>query len=77
MTFEPGQGETHGWLYGGRAAAQVSWCARRWPISTVIGVVVAAASPEPDLLLVDRMLMYAKKCGVDALIIVNKCDEDR
>ena len=75
VTFEPGQGETHGWL---TAVEPRRNQLVRPPVANidVIGVVVAAASPEPDLLLVDRMLMYAKKCGVDALIIVNKCDED-
>ena len=75
VTFEPGQGETHGWL---TAVEPRRNQLVRPPVANidVIGVVVAAASPEPDLLLVDRMLMYAKKCGLDALIIVNKCDED-
>ena len=75
VTFEPGQGETHGWLMAIEPRRNQLV---RPPVANidVIGVVVAAASPEPDLLLVDRMLMYAKKCALDAIIIVNKCDED-
>lgn len=42
----------------------------------VIFVTVAAASPEPDLLLVDRLLVRAHRAGIEAKIIVNKVDLD-
>lgn len=75
VTFEPGEGEAHGWLTAiePRANRLV-----RPPVANidVIGIVVAAASPEPDLMLVDRMLMYARKNGIESVLIVNKCDED-
>ncbi len=75
VTFESGEGEAHGWLTAiePRANRLV-----RPPVANidVIGIVVAAASPEPDLMLVDRMLMYARKNGIESVLIVNKCDED-
>ena len=40
----------------------------------VIFVTVAASSPEPDLLLVDRLLVRAHRAGIEAKIIVNKTD---
>lgn len=75
VTFEPGDGESHGWLVSIEARANRLI---RPPVANidVIGIVVAAASPEPDLMLVDRMLMYARKNSIDAVLIVNKCDED-
>ena len=42
----------------------------------VIFVTVAASSPEPDLLLVDRLLVRAHRAGIEAKIIVNKTDLD-
>lgn len=75
VTFELGEGEAHGWLVSIEARANRLV---RPPVANidVIGIVVAAASPEPDLMLVDRMLMYARKNGIEAVLIVNKCDED-
>lgn len=40
----------------------------------VIFVTVAASSPEPDLLLADRLLVRAYRAGIEAKIIVNKTD---
>ncbi len=37
-------------------------------------VVVAATSPEPNLMLIDKMLVYAEKCGISAVICINKTD---
>ncbi len=37
-------------------------------------LVVAATSPEPNLMLIDKMLVYAEKCGITAVICINKTD---
>lgn len=38
--------------------------------------VVAAVSPQPDLLLLDKLLITAGKKGIDALVFINKTDLD-
>ncbi len=76
VSFTPGQGEQHGWLEGilERKNQLV-----RPPIANIeaLALVVAAGAPEPDLLLVDRMLLYAKENGIEPMLVVNKCDQDR
>ncbi|MDR2515069.1 MAG: ribosome small subunit-dependent GTPase A [Christensenellaceae bacterium] len=37
-------------------------------------VTMAAASPEPDLLLTDRLLVSAAQSGIEALVLINKVD---
>lgn len=51
----------------------------RPPVANVdlILITVAAASPEPDLLLVDRLLVRAHRSGIAAQIVINKTDLDR
>jgi len=39
-------------------------------------LVIAASAPEPDLLLVDRQLLFAHAQGIRARLVVNKMDED-
>ncbi len=48
----------------------------RPPVANVdmLVIVVAAASPEPNLMLIDKMLVYAEKCGISAVICINKTD---
>lgn len=36
--------------------------------------VIACRSPEPDLLMIDRLLIQAKMAGVTAVVVINKCD---
>jgi ribosome small subunit-dependent GTPase A len=38
-------------------------------------IVIAASRPLPDLLLVDKLLIFCEKYGIEPLIAVNKCDE--
>ena len=39
-------------------------------------IVIAATEPEPDLELVDKLLLYCKKLGITPVLVVNKCDDD-
>ena len=75
VTFQPGEGSQHGWL---NAILPRKNALIRPPVANIdaLCVVVAAVSPEPDLALVDRMLMFARQNGMDALLAVNKCDTD-
>jgi len=48
----------------------------RPPVANVnqIAVVLAKTSPEPDFLLVDKLLVTAEKNGITPLIVINKID---
>jgi ribosome biogenesis GTPase len=39
-----------------------------------LAVVLAAANPEPDLLLVDKLLITAERSGISPLLLINKID---
>lgn len=39
-------------------------------------VVISAHKPKPDFLLVDKLLIYAKNCGILPALVVNKTDLD-
>ncbi len=51
-------------------------CLVRPPVANVdtLVIVAAAASPDPNLTLIDKMLVQAEVCGVEAVICVNKTD---
>ena len=38
-------------------------------------IVAAAAEPEPDLELVDKLLIYCVKLGIAPVLVINKCDQ--
>ena len=71
----PGEGEAHGWI-----------CAilprrnelTRPPVANidVVVIVVAAASPDPDLLMADRLMLNARRAGIAVQLVVNKRDLD-
>lgn len=37
-------------------------------------IVIAASKPEPDLLLVDKLLLCCEKYAIEPIIVINKCD---
>ncbi len=37
--------------------------------------VIAASRPQPDLLLIDKLLLLCEKYGIEPIIVINKCDE--
>jgi ribosome biogenesis GTPase len=41
-----------------------------------LAIVIAAKSPEPDFLLLDKLLIMSKKEGIEPLICINKIDLD-
>lgn len=53
-------------------------CLQRPPIANVeqVLVVMAAASPDPDLILLDRILVHAELAGLKAVVVINKSDLD-
>ena len=75
VEIAPGEGEEHGWI---TAILPRRNALERPPVANidVIVVVVAAATPQPDLLLADRLLLNARRAGIDARLAINKCDLD-
>ena len=73
VRFQPGEGEQHGWL---EAILPRRNQLIRPPVANIdrIAIVVSAGTPEPDLMLVDRMLIFARMNDIEPVIVVNKCD---
>lgn len=74
VLFTPGDGEEHGWLE--EILPRSSQCLRPPVANVSLLLIVVAPVPEPDLLLVDRMMVRARAQGMDMLLVVNKCDLD-
>ena len=74
VLFTPGEGEEHGWLE--EILPRSSQCLRPPVANVSLLLIVVAPVPEPDLLLVDRMMVRASAQGMDMLLVVNKCDLD-
>lgn len=73
VELSPGEGEEHGWILRilPRSVELV-----RPPVANidVVVLVVAAATPNPDLMLADRMLVSARRAGIAVQMVINKCD---
>lgn len=74
VLLSPGMGEEHGWIDEILPRRSQSL---RPPVANIsLQIIVIAPEPSPDLLLVDRLLVYAGQSGFSALLCVNKCDLD-
>ncbi len=73
VELAPGEGEEHGWIL--RVLPRRNELARP-PVANidVIVVVVAAAMPDPDLMMADRLLLNARRAGIACQLVVNKSD---
>lgn len=70
--FTPGDGDQHGWLEAVKPRRSVSI---RPPVANLTQLLITLApEPVPDLLLVDKLLLFAFKQDVRPLILLNKCD---
>ena len=74
VAFIPGTGEEHGWLE--EILPRSSECLRPPVANVSLLLVVICPSPEPDMLLVDRLLIRARLQGMRTAIVVNKSDLD-
>lgn len=74
VLFTPGQGEEHGWI--DEILPRMSQSLRPPVANISLQILVVAPEPVPDLLLIDRMLVYAGQSGFAAVLCVNKCDLD-
>ena len=75
--FTPGEGkeegkEEDGWLE--EILPRTSCCLRPPVANITLLCIVAAPQPEPDWLLVDKLLIFARKQGIHTLLILNKAD---
>ena len=75
VELAPGEGEEHGWILSilPRRNELV-----RPPVANidVILAVAAAATPDPDLLMVDRLMLNARRAGIEVMLVVSKADLD-
>ncbi|MBR3273699.1 MAG: ribosome small subunit-dependent GTPase A [Clostridia bacterium] len=69
----PGEGEEHGWIC--RILPRRNELVRP-PVANidVIVIVVAAATPDPDLMMVDRLMLNARRAGIAVQLVINKSD---
>ncbi len=68
----PGEGDIHGWIDD--ILPRKSECLRP-PVANVEQMaLVVAPSPQPDLLLIDRLLVWARRAGIAPLLCINKAD---
>lgn len=74
VLFTPGQGEEHGWLE--EILPRRSECLRPPAANVSLLIIVCAPEPQPDLLLIDRLLIRAQREKIKTALIVNKCDLD-
>lgn len=76
VEFEPAKGDMDGWL---KEILPRDNSLVRPSVANIdlIVLVAAAASPKIDSLLIDRMLISARKAKIDAMLVINKCDLDR
>ncbi len=76
VEFEPAKGDMDGWLK--EILPRVNSLVRPSVANIdLIVLVAAAASPKIDSLLIDRMLISARKAKIEAMLVINKCDLDR
>jgi len=74
ILFTPGEGDQHGWL--DEIKPRVSESIRP-PVANVERMMlVMAPAPAPDLLLIDRLMIRARRQHIQPVIVFNKCDLD-
>lgn len=75
VLFTPGHLEEHGWLEEILPRTSLSI---RPPVANITQLMITVA-PEPiaDLLLTDKLLVFARMQGIKPLLVVNKADLDR
>ena len=74
IMFTPGEGEEHGWLE--EILPRRSECLRPPVANVSLLLIVVSPEPEPDLLLVDKMMVRARAQGMRMLLVVTKSDID-
>lgn len=74
VLFTPGEiSDEHGWVE--EILPRNSQCLRPPVANVTLLCIVASPRPAPDWLLVDKLLIYARKQGIRPLLIMNKADD--
>lgn len=75
IEFTPGRGEEDGWLESVHPRKN---SLERPPVANIDLMLaqVAATNPQPDLLLLDKLLIMCRLSGIDAALVVSKSDLD-
>lgn len=74
IEYTPDNGDEHGWV---EDVLPRSSELTRPPVANVRYIaLVLAPKPEPDLVLLDTLMVMSSKEGVTPLIVINKCDLD-
>ena len=75
VEMTPGTGEEDGWLHAIMPRRNEL---ERPPVANIdrIVIVAAAAAPEADLGLVDRMILTARRRGIAPMLVISKCELD-
>ena len=72
VLFSPGRLEEHGWLEEILPRRSVSL---RPPVANITQVIITLApEPQPDLLLIDKLLIFAFQQAINPMLLVNKSD---
>ena len=73
VEMTPGTGGEDGWL---QAVLPRRNELVRPPVANIdlIVIVMASAVPEPDLMLADRMLLTARRRGIQPMLVISKCE---
>ena len=75
VEISPGEGEEDGWIH--QILPRRNELVRP-PVANidVVVIVAAAAAPLPDLMMVDRLMLNARRAGIDVQLVISKCDLD-
>ncbi|MBQ9263758.1 MAG: ribosome small subunit-dependent GTPase A [Clostridia bacterium] len=75
ISFTPGEiSDEHGWIE--TIHPRISQCLRPPVANVTLLCIIVAPQPAPDWLLVDKLLIFARKQSLKPLLIVNKTDLD-
>ncbi|MBQ8537096.1 MAG: ribosome small subunit-dependent GTPase A [Clostridia bacterium] len=74
IVFTPGAGDQHGWL--DEILPRISESLRPPVANVELMMLVMAPAPAPDLLLIDRLMIRARRQQIQPIIVLNKCDLD-
>ena len=75
VEITPGEGEEDGWIH---AIMPRRSELTRPPVANidVVVIVASAAAPQPDLGMVDRLMINARRSHIDVQLVITKCDLD-
>ena len=75
VEITPGDGEEDGWIH--RILPRRNELVRP-PVANIdqVVIVASAAAPQPDLMMVDRLMINARRSHIAVRLVISKCDLD-